>query len=102
MAIVSTLAAVTERIVKRSKPTREAYLARIRAAMQPRPRRADMGCSNLAHGMAACGPAEKARITGNRGMPQIRVECGALPNMDPCGYNAQWSQCSERACCSHC
>ena len=68
MAIVSTLASVTERIVKRSKPTRAAYLARIRAAMDPsRPRRTEMGCSNLAHGMAACGPAEKAKIRGDRG-----------------------------------
>ena len=67
MAIVSTLASVTERIVKRSQHSREAYLARIRAAMQPRPRRTDMGCSNLAHGMAACGPAEKAKIRGDRG-----------------------------------
>ncbi len=63
----STLSAVTERIVNRSKSSRTAYLARIRAAMEPRPRRTDMGCSNLAHGMAACGPADKARITGNRG-----------------------------------
>jgi len=67
MANVSTLNAVTERIVHRSKSSRAAYLARIRAAMEPRPRRTDMGCSNLAHGMAACGPAEKARITGDRG-----------------------------------
>jgi phosphogluconate dehydratase len=67
MAIVSTLAAVTDRIVQRSKSSREAYLARIRAAMDPRPRRTEMGCSNLAHGMAACGPADKARITGDRG-----------------------------------
>ena len=67
MAIVSTLSAVTERIVQRSKATREAYLARIHAAMEPRPRRSEMGCSNLAHGMAACGAAEKARITGDRG-----------------------------------
>src|ERR1700744_2505394 len=67
MAIVSTLATVTDRVIKRSKPTRDAYLARIRAAMEPRPRRAEMGCSNLAHGMAACGAADKARIRGDRG-----------------------------------
>jgi phosphogluconate dehydratase len=63
----STLAAVTDRIIQRSKTSRAAYLARIKGAMDPRPRRTDMGCSNLAHGMAACGPAEKARITGDRG-----------------------------------
>ena len=63
----STLAAVTDRVIQRSKTTREAYLARIRAAMEPRPRRTDMGCSNLAHGIAACSASDKARIRGDRG-----------------------------------
>ena len=63
----STLAAVTDRIIQRSRSSREAYVARIRAALEPRPRRVEMACSNLAHGMAACGAADKARITGDRG-----------------------------------
>lgn len=49
-----TLAAVTERIVERSKATRTAYLERIRAARQSgRMERNQLGCTNLAHGMAA-------------------------------------------------
>ncbi|MDO4907880.1 phosphogluconate dehydratase [Neisseria sp.] len=48
------LAAVTERIIERSRPTREAYLARIRAfKQQGRVERDQLGCSNLAHGYAA-------------------------------------------------
>lgn len=48
------LAAITERIIERSRPTREAYLARIRAfKQQGRVERDQLGCSNLAHGYAA-------------------------------------------------
>ncbi|MFC3875040.1 phosphogluconate dehydratase [Neisseria musculi] len=48
------LAAVTERITERSRPTREAYLMRIRALRQQgRVERDQLGCSNLAHGYAA-------------------------------------------------
>jgi phosphogluconate dehydratase len=64
---MSILSDVTDRITERSRKTRAAYLARIRAAAEPRPRRTEMACSNLAHGMAACGAAEKAKIRGNQG-----------------------------------
>jgi phosphogluconate dehydratase len=67
MTINPILAGVTDRIVARSKATRQAYLGRIRAAMEPRPRRSEMACSNLAHGMAACAAGEKAQIRGNQG-----------------------------------
>ncbi len=46
-----TLQAITERIIERSRPTREAYLARIRSLEnQGRVERDQLGCSNLAHG----------------------------------------------------
>ena len=49
-----TLAAVTQRIIERSKPTRTRYLERIRAAVaEGRPERHQLGCTNLAHGLAA-------------------------------------------------
>jgi phosphogluconate dehydratase len=67
MTINPILASVTDRIILRSRALRQAYLGRIRAAMEPRPRRTEMACSNLAHGMAACGAAEKAQIRGNQG-----------------------------------
>lgn len=48
------LKAITERIIERSRPTREAYLKRIRALKQQgRVERGQLGCSNLAHGYAA-------------------------------------------------
>jgi phosphogluconate dehydratase len=55
------VAEVTARIVARSAATRSAYLARLAAAASDRPTRAALGCSNLAHGFAACaGPDRDA------------------------------------------
>lgn len=54
IAIHSKLARITERIIKRSRPTRMAYLERIRAyKLQGKVERDRLGCSNLAHGYAA-------------------------------------------------
>jgi phosphogluconate dehydratase len=55
---------VTQRIEKRSKTKRVQYLARIHAAASEGPARGGMSCSNLAHGMAACGQAEKEALAG--------------------------------------
>ncbi|MCV0395282.1 MAG: phosphogluconate dehydratase [Rhizobiaceae bacterium] len=60
-----TITAVTDRIRERSKPTREAYLARLDAAGAPRANRTALSCGNLAHGFAACGPADKAALSGD-------------------------------------
>ena len=55
------VAEVTARIAARSAGTRRAYLDRIGAAASQRPVRAGLGCSNLAHGFAACaGPDRDA------------------------------------------
>ncbi len=62
MALHPTLAAVTARIIERSKPTRETYLDRIREARQSPVPRSKLGCANLAHAFAACGPTDKARL----------------------------------------
>ncbi len=51
---------VTERLIARSKPARDAYLARIAAAAGNRPHRKALGCANQAHGFAACAPGDKA------------------------------------------
>lgn len=54
MALHSTLSAVTERIVNRSRATRAAYLDRLRAAVhQGRVERSQLSCTNLAHAFAA-------------------------------------------------
>jgi len=65
MSLHSTIAAVTERIVHRSRDSRAQYLKRIRAAAENGPRRSTLSCGNLAHGFAACGVTDKARLAGD-------------------------------------
>ena len=56
---------VTERIVERSAPQRSAYLEQLRAARaEGRPRSA-LGCSNLAHAVAACGVSDRAALASD-------------------------------------
>ncbi|TCK22902.1 phosphogluconate dehydratase [Pseudonocardia endophytica] len=58
------VAAVTDRVRARSATRRADYLSRIRTAAAPpaAPAREGMGCANLAHGAAACGP-DKIALT---------------------------------------
>ncbi len=56
---------VTARIAARSAQTRAAYLARVRAAAEQRPKRHGLGCANLAHGFAACDPGTKLEMRGS-------------------------------------
>ncbi|SOB89242.1 phosphogluconate dehydratase [Stappia indica] len=65
MSLHSTIAAVTERIVERSRDSRSQYLDRIRAAAENGPRRSTLSCGNLAHGFAACGITDKQRLAGD-------------------------------------
>jgi phosphogluconate dehydratase len=60
--VQQTIANVTARIRERSRPTREAYLARMEAMRRAGPRRGALGCANLAHGFAACGVHDKAEL----------------------------------------
>ncbi|MBK4713802.1 MULTISPECIES: phosphogluconate dehydratase [Tenebrionibacter/Tenebrionicola group] len=53
---------VTNRIIERSRPTREAYLAGVDAAKTNTVRRSTLACGNLAHGFAACQPEDKAAL----------------------------------------
>jgi len=68
----STLEHVTDRIRRRSKPTRDAYLARIRKAGDAGPSRSAMSCSNLAHAMAASSNIEKRALSGSS-VPNIAI-----------------------------
>ena len=65
MSADSRIAAITARIVERSKPTREAYLGRLRAQIAKGVHRSVLSCGNLAHGFAACAPSEKADLAGD-------------------------------------
>ncbi|MGR3491031.1 MAG: dihydroxy-acid dehydratase domain-containing protein, partial [Shimia sp.] len=53
-----TLARVTDRIIDRSRPTRERYLDRMAQAAAEGPRRAHLTCGNQAHAYAAMGEAQ--------------------------------------------
>jgi len=50
----STILAVTQRIINRSKASREAYLQKIEHAMLKKVTRASLPCSNLAHDDPCC------------------------------------------------
>ncbi|WP_420408186.1 phosphogluconate dehydratase [Hoeflea sp.] len=65
MTVDPRIAAVTRRIVERSRPGRETYLDRLRSAASKGPHRATLSCGNLAHGFAACGPTDKANLSGD-------------------------------------
>lgn len=72
MAADKRIAAITARIVERSKPAREAYLSRVRAAASKGVHRSVLGCGNLAHGFAVCSPAEKEMLAGDR-VPNLGI-----------------------------
>lgn len=50
---------VTNRIIERSKATRQAYLSKIDSARKQGPHRGTLSCGNLAHGFAACSTEGK-------------------------------------------
>jgi phosphogluconate dehydratase len=64
------VADVTARVTDRSRAGRTAYLARLsRAAseLSLRPARTDLGCSNLAHAVAACGGDDRSVMAAETG-----------------------------------
>jgi len=65
MALNPKLAAVTDRIVKRSADSRRRYLDRIATAAEDGPKRAHLSCSNQAHAYAVMGD-DKAALTAER------------------------------------
>jgi phosphogluconate dehydratase len=62
MALHPALAATTDRIIKRSRPYRSAYLARLDAARQKGVQRGALACTNLAHGFAAFPANDKLKL----------------------------------------
>ncbi|MDO3434878.1 phosphogluconate dehydratase [Rhizobium sp. CBN3] len=72
MSAHARISAITDRIVERSKPTRERYLERLRAAASEGVQRSVLGCANLAHGFAICSPAEKDALAGDR-IPNLGI-----------------------------
>jgi len=66
MSVRKAVQDVTDRIAARSADTRRDYLARIAAARETGVYRGVLSCGNLAHGFAACAPADKAKLAGTR------------------------------------
>jgi phosphogluconate dehydratase len=66
MSVRQAIQDVTDRIAARSRDSRRQYLDRIEAARQGGVYRAALSCGNLAHGFAACSPAEKAALAGTK------------------------------------
>ena len=54
-----TVDKVTRRIIQRSQDSRQDYLDRMTALKRQSPQREVLSCGNLAHGFAACQPADK-------------------------------------------
>ena len=54
-----TVDKVTQRIIERSRPTRQDYLNRMNALKAQSPHRSSLSCGNLAHGFAACNQGDK-------------------------------------------
>ena len=65
MAVQADIIRITERIIRRSAPSRKAYLARVARAQDQGPARAHLSCSNQAHAYAGAG-ADQARLASTR------------------------------------
>lgn len=58
----SIIQEVTQRIIERSRQSRQAYLDKIDKARREGPHRGVLSCGNLAHGFAACNQDDKADL----------------------------------------
>ncbi|CAN7269960.1 phosphogluconate dehydratase [Knoellia sp. LjRoot47] len=70
-ALHPVLDAVTARVTERSAAIRTAYLqrtARAASELSLRPARTDLGCSNLAHAVAACGGSDRDVMSATSGV----------------------------------
>jgi len=66
MTLHADVSAVTDRIIERSRPTRDAYLALIRREREDHIDRPALGCANLAHGYAGTEEDRETMKAGGR------------------------------------
>ncbi len=78
MTLHPTVAAVTARITERSRPTRQAYLQQVEAAVSQDPGAQRLGCANVAHAFAAMPEGDKGRATA---LDKIKVVAPRAPNI---------------------
>jgi phosphogluconate dehydratase len=92
------IAAVTERVVRRSAPTRTAYLERTAAAHAEGPVRRGLACSNLAHGFAGMtgGDREALRALRKPGVAIISSYNDMLSAHQPLKEYPDWLKASVR------
>lgn len=64
MTLHTTVEKVTDRIAARSELTRKDYLDHVDTQKEKGVHRSSLSCGNLAHGFAACGPSDKAKLAG--------------------------------------
>ena len=114
MTVQARIGEVTERIQKRSADGRRRYQDHIAEAARRGPQRTKLSCGNLAHGFAACGPADKADLKGDTKANiaiVIRLQrhadrapaAGALPGPDQGGgTRGGRASHSSRAACRPC
>lgn len=57
-----TVQQVTDRIIRRSRESRQDYLGRMQELGRRSPHRSELSCGNLAHGFAACQPGDKQTL----------------------------------------
>jgi hypothetical protein len=66
MSLHSVVEKVSQRIIERSKPSRQVYLQRVEAAHSKGTNRSTLSCGNLAHGFAAFEPRDKLVLREQR------------------------------------
>jgi len=71
MSLHPSVAAVTARIVERSRPTRTAYLQQLETWAARPPGAQRLGCANVAHAFAAMPTADKHKATGLGGIAVV-------------------------------
>ncbi len=71
MSLHPAIAAVTARIVERSRTTRTAYLQQVQAWAARPPGAQRLGCANLAHAFAAMPAADKQKASGLGGIAVV-------------------------------
>ena len=63
---------VTDRIIIRSKKSRETYLSQAKAQFDVEVKRSGLHCGNLAHAFAGCGSHDKSALAENK-VPNLGI-----------------------------
>lgn len=63
--VIEEIETITQKIIERSKPTRETYLSRLEEAALNGVKRASLDCGNIAHACAASSVDEKDKLSKN-------------------------------------